>query len=258
MLITAISLGFLGFFIMAVEKCFTGVSMFMRPIVVGALTGIVMGDIPTGVIIGGTLELAFLGNVSIGAAMPPEFITGTVLAAAFSIDQGTGIKNAITLGLPIATLMVIIQNAVFVFVYPFVIKIADRFANEGEADKVGWTQFICGFFTRALPIGLVIGFSYYFGSSAISALLNAIPEFVKKGMTISTGIMPALGFAILLRMMINKKMAVFYILGFILAAYLKLPSLAISILGFIIAIIIISNRNQAQATASSTSEEDDF
>lgn len=105
---------------------------------------------------------------------------------------------------------------------------------------------------------MVIGFSYYFGSSAISALLNAIPEFVKKGMTISTGIMPALGFAILIRMMINKKMAVFYILGFILAAYLKLPSLAISILGFIIAIIIISNRNQAQAAASSTSEEDDF
>lgn len=260
MLSTSISLGLLGFFVMVIEKGLTGTSMFMRPIIVGALTGLVMGDIPTGVIIGGTLELVFLGNVSIGASLPPELITGTVLATAFSIDQGTGVENAVTLGLPIATLMVIIQNAIFVFVYPFIIKIADKFADNAEADKLGWLQFITGFFTRALPIGLVIGFSYYFGSSAITSLLNAIPDFVKDGMRISTGLMPALGFAILLRMMINKMVAVFYVLGFVLAAYLKLPSLAISILGVILAIIIVTNRNKLSTDTVSynSEEEDDF
>ena len=256
MLSTSISLGLLGFFIMVVEKGLTGTSMFMRPIVVGALTGILMGDIPTGVIIGGTLEL--LGNVSIGASLPPELITGTVLATAFSIDQGTGVENAVTLGLPIATLMVLIQNAIFVFVYPLVIKVADKFAENGEADKLSHLQFITGFFTRALPIGLVIGVSYYFGSGAVTSVLNAIPNFVKEGMRISTGIMPALGFAVLLRMMLNKSVAVFYILGFILAAYLKLPSLAISILGVILAIIIVTNRNQLKTnTGSSSADEDD-
>ncbi|WP_300365161.1 PTS sugar transporter subunit IIC [Brachyspira sp.] len=261
MLSTSISLGLLGFFIMVVEKGLTGTSMFMRPIIVGALTGIVMGDIPTGVIIGGTLELVFLGNVSIGASLPPEFITGTVLATAFSINHGTGVENAVTLGLPIATFMVMIQNVIFVFIYPLVIKAADKLADNGEADKLGWLQFITGFFTRAMPIGLVIGLSYYFGSSAISSLLDMIPNFVKDGMRISTGIMPALGFAILLRMMLNKSVAVFYILGFILAAYLKLPSLAIAILGVIIAIIIVSNRNQIKTSTSTNSsyeEDDDF
>ena len=165
MLSTSISLGLLGFFVMVIEKGLTGTSMFMRPIIVGALTGLVMGDIPTGVIIGGTLELVFLGNVSIGASLPPELITGTVLATAFSIDQGTGVENAVTLGLPIATLMVIIQNAIFVFVYPFIIKIADKFADNAEADKLGWLQFITGFFTYRISYRIFLlfrKFCYYF------------------------------------------------------------------------------------------------
>ena len=79
-------------------------------------------------------------------------------------------------------------------------------------------------------------------------------------MRISTGLMPALGFAILLRMMINKMVAVFYVLGFVLAAYLKLPSLAISILGVILAIIIVTNRNKlsTDTVSSNSEEEDDF
>ena len=37
-----------------------GTSCLSRPLVMGALTGIVMGDIPTGVALGATLELAFM------------------------------------------------------------------------------------------------------------------------------------------------------------------------------------------------------
>ena len=46
-----------------------GTSCLSRPLVMGALTGIVMGDIPTGVALGATLELAFMGAFSIGASI---------------------------------------------------------------------------------------------------------------------------------------------------------------------------------------------
>ena len=54
----------------------------------GAITGVVLGDISTGVTLGATLELAFMGAFAIGASIPPEMISGTVLGTAFTITTG--------------------------------------------------------------------------------------------------------------------------------------------------------------------------
>lgn len=251
----AIILGTLGFLVMVFEKLIMGTGMVSRPIVTGALTGILMGDIPTGVILGATLELVFLGNFSIGAALPPELISGTILATAFTIKSGQGIETALTIGLPIATLVLVIQNIIFIFGYPIVMRISDNYAKDGEPDKVAKTHIIAGFFTRALPLGLIIGISYYLGSTVIENVLNAIPLYIKDGLKVATGIMPALGFAILARMIINKKVAVFFLLGFILVSYMKLPFLAVALLGGIIATIIITNTINTQPVSDT---DDDF
>lgn len=58
---------------------FIGTAMFGRPLVLGALVGIVLGDIPTGVMIGFQLELIFMGMQAIGASIPPDMIVGSVL-----------------------------------------------------------------------------------------------------------------------------------------------------------------------------------
>ena len=50
--------------------------MVERPIVLGAIVGIFLGDIPTGVIVGFQLELAFMGVWQVGAAVPPNVIVG--------------------------------------------------------------------------------------------------------------------------------------------------------------------------------------
>lgn len=51
-----------------------GTAMVERPIVLGAIVGIFLGDIPTGVIVGFQLELAFMGVWQVGAAVPPNVI----------------------------------------------------------------------------------------------------------------------------------------------------------------------------------------
>ncbi|MBQ4163733.1 MAG: PTS sugar transporter subunit IIC, partial [Turicibacter sp.] len=95
-----------------------GTSLLSRPIVMGALTGIIMGDIPTGVMLGATLELAFMGAFSIGASIPPEMISGTVLGTAFAIANGSGAETALTLALPIASLVLVFKNLGMVFILP--------------------------------------------------------------------------------------------------------------------------------------------
>lgn len=45
---------------------------FHRPLVACTLMGLVMGDLTTGVILGGMLELIALGWMNVGAAMAPD------------------------------------------------------------------------------------------------------------------------------------------------------------------------------------------
>ena len=56
-----------------------------RPIVLCPLVGIVLGDLQSGLAIGASLELLFMGSISIGAYVPPDECIGGVLACAFAI-----------------------------------------------------------------------------------------------------------------------------------------------------------------------------
>ena len=76
---------FIGFL-----ECGVGNSMIQRPIVMGPLVGLVLGDVNAGLAVGATLELAFMGNVTIGAALPPEITAGGILGTALAIVSGNG------------------------------------------------------------------------------------------------------------------------------------------------------------------------
>ena len=64
-MIQALLLGAIAFF----GNCdyALGTSLLKNPIVLGPLVGLVLGDVTKGIIIGSTLELAFIGAQSIGA-----------------------------------------------------------------------------------------------------------------------------------------------------------------------------------------------
>ena len=63
MLLQAILLGLVA--MLGNAEYLFGTSLLSRPLVMGTLTGIVLGDVQTGVTLGATLELAFMGAFSI-------------------------------------------------------------------------------------------------------------------------------------------------------------------------------------------------
>src|SRR5699024_9573419 len=73
-------------------------------------------------------------------------------------------------------------------------------------------HFIFNAFIAFLPI--------YFGAEKAGAAVEVVPEWIIDGLSIAGGIMPAIGFAMLLRIMMKVEYIMFFIVGFILAAYL--------------------------------------
>lgn len=258
-MIAALLLGLVAF--IAQSEYALGTSLISRPIVTGLLTGLVLGDVQTGVIMGATLELAFIGSFSVGASIPPDVVTGGILGVAFAIISGAGTETALLLGLPIATFTLILKNIYLGLLIPALTHKADSMAQVGNTRGIERIHLLSGF-GLSLMLAIIVSVSFLVGSSAVKALLEIIPAFIKHGLSVATGIIPALGFAMLARLLINKKVAPFFFLGFVLMAYLKIPVTAIAILGAITAVIMVNmasnSVNQSPNQGVTEHDEDDF
>ncbi|MBJ8194026.1 PTS sugar transporter subunit IIC, partial [Bacillus cereus] len=51
-----------------------------RPLIACTLIGLVLGDLKTGIILGGTLELMALGWMNVGASMAPDAALASVVS----------------------------------------------------------------------------------------------------------------------------------------------------------------------------------
>jgi fructoselysine/glucoselysine PTS system EIID component len=215
---------------------FLGTTLLSRPLVLGPLVGLALGDLTQGTIIGAELELIFMGNIKVGAAIPPDVITGGVLSTAFAILSGKGPAVALALAVPISILAEMVISGLFVFRSVFNKKFM-QYAEQGSYNKIQRLHVLSGLL-KPLMMGFITLLALQFGAAAMKSFLDLIPAWVNAGLKVAGNLLPALGFALLLNLMFNKKMAPYFFLGFILSGFLKLPVIAIGGLGVITALII--------------------
>ena len=75
---------------------------FHRPLVACTLIGAVLGDMKTGIIIGGTLEMIALGWMNIGAAVAPDAALASIISTVLVIAGHQSIGAGIALAIPLA------------------------------------------------------------------------------------------------------------------------------------------------------------
>ena len=255
MLVQAILVGLVGAF-----GCLDyqlGTLYAFRPIVMCPLVGLVLGDLQTGLAVGASLELLFMGSISIGAYVPPNETIGGVLACAFAIQLGQGTETAIALAMPIAVLSLTIGNITDAG-FSIIVDIADKCAAKGNLKGVYAMHFLIGL-TGIIMAFLLCSLSFYLGADAIQGLLDFIPPFVLAGFGVAANFLPAMGFAMLGRLVLTKQLVPFYFLGFLLCSYANVPVLGVALIAIIIGIdkFDLLGLGGAQPQLSAEGDEDD-
>ena len=103
---------------------------------------------------------------------------------------------------------------------------------------LGFFYFLCAF----VPI-------YFFAEHAKTAI-DVLPARLIDGLGVAGGIMPAIGFAVLLKIMMKNVYIPYFILGFVAAAWLKLPVLAIAAAALAMALIDFVRKDPAPQSPS--------
>ncbi|MFB1050036.1 PTS mannose/fructose/sorbose/N-acetylgalactosamine transporter subunit IIC [Paraliobacillus sp. JSM ZJ581] len=254
---TAIIVGLILAILWFVEKML-GTPMVIRPIVVSTIVGAALGDLQTGILVGATLELVFMGFIQVGGAVPPDVLVGAGLGTTFAIMSGNGADVALALALPIALLAQSLKVIVFI-VRSWFMDFAMRLAKEANIKGL-ITLNIAGLLLQSAMYFVVAFVAILFGSNAVEAFINNIPEAIKNGLEVAGGLLPAVGFALLLLPMMNKNNVLYFLLGFALFAYLNLPVLGITLFGVVLAFVIVFEMKgkQGETTEASTTDEEEL
>ena len=199
----------------------TIVSSAGSPVFAGFITGLVMGDLGTGLYIGAALQLTVLGVGTFGGASRIDATSGAVLATAFSVAQGIKPEIAIaTIAVPVAGLLTyfdILGRMTTTYFAHLVDAAIERFDYKGIERNyllgaVPWAL------SRALPVFLALTY----GGAYVQSIVDFVEQYkwIANGLTLAGRMLPGLGFAILLHYLPVKRHLHYLALGFGLTAML--------------------------------------
>ena len=194
-------------------------------VIVGMISGLIMGDMNTGLMIGGTFQLMSLGVAALGGASAPNYGLATIIGTFIAVRTGTGVDAAIAVGLPVGLLAIQLEVVVRI-ILNFVAHKMQTDNNEGKwktMNMEAWIGPILCSLQTIIPTVIVV----CFGANVVELILEVIPEWVTNGLSIAAGMLPVVGIGMLMRYMPVKKFLPFILVGFVLSAYLGVPVLGI-------------------------------
>lgn len=218
------------------------------------IAGLIMGNIPDALFIGGTYELMNIGLNPIGGSSVPNYQLGATVGVAFAAVMGD-VNGGMAVGIIVATLGTSLDVLWKMLNSFFLHKIQDAYgkANFKSADTWAIGSFWFGVLFYQIPLLLVL----VAGSAVVQAVNEAIPQWLLNGFSNAGNLMPAIGFAVLLHSLPAKDYLPYIMVGWFLYAYVGVPVLGIAVLGAAIAMIYYKNSEQMGALALAEGDDDD-
>lgn len=254
-----ILLVFVVAFIVAIDQ-YNLLESLYQPIVTGAIIGAILGDMKTGLIVGGTYQLMTIGNMPVGGAQPPNPVIGGIMATVFAVSSGLDVEAAVGLAVPFALIGQYMVTLVFTAMSPMM-SVADKMAEKADTKGIMRLNLLAMAALGAL-FGIVCVLGLIGGSAMGTTLQNLADQFewVMTGLSAAGGMMRFVGFATLLRIMMSNEFWGIYFAGFTLAVVIGyIPDLAgsalilIAFVGIAIALYDFQTRCAIKAVAGSTS-----
>lgn len=190
-------------FFFAIDQ-FSLTEIVYRPIIACPIIGAILGDVNTGLVVGGTYELMMVGNMPVGGAQPPNAVLGSVVAMIFAVKAKMDINAALGACMIFATFGQYVVTLTFTIMSGLMAK-ADKAAN--EANPKGITA-VCNTSMAILgTLFAVIAILAYVGGTAASGALQSLSEeasWIMGGLSAAGGMMRFVGFAVLLKIMLSN------------------------------------------------------
>lgn len=242
----AVLCGFL-YFIGTNRVGYTLSSVLGSPIFIGFCLGLYFDQVATGLSIGASIQLVYLGVILTGGNLPTDAVLAATIALPVALKTGLNADAAVALAVPFGVLGIFLDqmrrtsNSIWV-------RMGDKCAAQGDTKGLWRCAFLypelMTVVLRFVPVFILT----LFGTEAIIKILDVLPDWVISGFSIAGGILPAMGFAIILLTIGKPKLMPYFFIGFFAVQYLGINTMAAAIFGACISLLVIFNLTKKEGT----------
>lgn len=151
-----------------------------------------------------------------------------------------GLGVALPIAIPLGIIGVEVKTLIYVLVVGPFAGVFDRLAAAGKQRKYTGLHF--GLWTlQWFLYSLIPFFAILFGSTATQNVINMIPASIINGLSVAGNLLPAVGMAMLMKILWENNISVYYFLGFLIVAYFKVPLIAVAVMAIVIGVVSAQN-----------------
>lgn len=217
-----------------------GQIMISRPIVSASLMGLILGDVQTGIFVGILLELLWVGALPVGAYVPPESTFAAVNTVAIAVLTNNVAKGEIIL--------------IFLLLTPFIFlaryledkirsknnvlsRKADLAMAKGEYNSIGQLHLLgLGFFfIKTFTVSIL---AVALGIQVLPRIIEILPGYIMETLYIGGDILPIIGVAVVIELLLTRTTWWYPILGFLLSFFIHIWVVTLASIGLIIYFVL--------------------
>jgi len=212
-----------------------------RPLVAGLISGLVLGDVKTGVLIGIAVQGPFIALITPGGAVPSDLSFASYLAIPLAMVGGATPALAVSLAVALGAIgvaawqLLSVGNAAWAHV-------GDRYADEGDLNgiiRINYLAQLPTFGLRFILPFIVLLAGAGFAQDFVKFLGEQVPWLVQY-LTILGGALPAVGIAILLLQIApSAPLLVWFLVGWVVVVYSNghIPIVGAAVIGALLAVL---------------------
>ena len=202
----------------------------------GLVCGLVLGDVATGIKIGAIILPIFLAFTGAGGTVVWDQIAGTIAGCVITMVGKLPIEQSVTIALPVALLFAQLHTIRRIF-FAYPAAKADEAALKGNDRAIifygGW---FC-YFSKLVLYGIPLTLAIMLGAESIGSLMSHLPQWITNALSTVGGMLPALGFAMTIRVIGRPTFLPFFLGGFFLVQYTHIGGLFLAFVGLFFAFI---------------------
>ena len=206
------------------------------PLITGSITGLLCGDFQTGALVGAGVQLVTMGNITVAGVNSFDKRYASIIGVAVTIVSHQSVEVGITLAVSLGAVGLIANN-IWMTVNVAFVHMADKYVESGETKRLGVYNWLLPNLVIALVYGVPAFLAVYFGAEYLEGFMSMLPAAVTNALTTVGSVLPALGIAMMLKVVYKPKFVAFVIIGYLAVAYMGFNIMACAILGVACAVL---------------------
>ena len=207
-------------------------------------TGIILGDVPTAMKVAAVVQPLYMAFMGAGGTVAVDQAAAGLVAAAVVITSkgSVPVEQATVVAVPVALLAAQLHTIRRITAAAWV-HMADRYAENLNFRGIYMAGLVYTNLWKIVIFWLPMSLAMYFGAASVATLMENLPEWLTRGLTVVSKLMPALGFAMTINVIGRKDLLPYFFAGFFFVAYTGTATMPTAMVALFLAFLHMTIQN---------------